>query len=104
MNPFPRKPSAQTCLVLETLAGAGADQLYGLEIAARTKLKSGTLYPILARLSDRGLVEGEWLEPERPGRPPRHAYRLSAAGRKAVADLSKPSGNSSNVDFVGQTA
>jgi DNA-binding PadR family transcriptional regulator len=104
MNPFPRKPSAQTCLVLEALAASGARQLYGLEIAARTQLKSGTLYPILARLSDRGLVEGEWLEPERPGRPPRHAYRLSAAGRKVVADLSKPGGNASNIGFVEQTA
>lgn len=102
MNPFPRKPSAQTCLVLEALAGAGADPLYGLEIAARTKLKSGTLYPILARLSDRGVVEGEWLEPERPGRPPRHAYRLSAAGRMAVEELRNRGERSISLELAGQ--
>lgn len=104
MNPFPRKPSAQTCLVLEALAGAGADPLYGLEIAARTKLKSGTLYPILARLSDRGLVEGEWLEPERPGRPPRHVYRLSNSGRKAVEALRRGAERPGDLRFAGQPA
>jgi PadR family transcriptional regulator, regulatory protein PadR len=104
MSPFPRKPSAQTCLVLEALAGAGPDPLYGLEIAARTKLKSGTLYPILARLSDRGLVEGEWLEPERPGRPPRQVYRLSSSGRKAVEALRRGVERPGDLRFAGQPA
>jgi DNA-binding PadR family transcriptional regulator len=32
------------------------------------------------RLSDQGLLESRWQEPERPGLPPRHAYRLTASG------------------------
>jgi PadR family transcriptional regulator PadR len=45
-----------------------------------TGLLSGTLYPLLMRMTDQGLVESEWLEPAQPGRPPRHAYRLSTKG------------------------
>jgi PadR family transcriptional regulator PadR len=63
---------------------SSADWRYGLEIAAVTGLKSGSLYPILMRLDERGLLESRWLEPERPGRPPRHAYRLTGAGRAAL--------------------
>lgn len=45
-----------------------------------TGLSSGTLYPLLMRMTDQGLVEAEWREPAQPGRPARHAYRLTAAG------------------------
>jgi len=53
---------------------------YGYELSKKTGLKSGTLYPLLIRLSDQGLLESRWQEPERPGIPPRHAYRLTANG------------------------
>jgi PadR family transcriptional regulator, regulatory protein PadR len=52
----------------------------------RPVLKSGSLYPILIRLADRGLLETSW-EPGRGGRPPRHLYRLSPAGREYAAAL-----------------
>ena len=89
-----RHPSAQTLAVLSTLADARRQWRYGLELAAATGLKSGSLYPILARLDERGLVESKWLEPEKPGRPPRHAYRITAAGRAALseAQLQQPRG------------
>ena len=45
-----------------------------------TGLRSGTLYPLLIRLEAQGLLEAEWQPPAAPGRPPRHAYRLTAAG------------------------
>jgi DNA-binding PadR family transcriptional regulator len=32
------------------------------------------------RLSDQGLLEAEWREPEKPGKPPRHVYRLTPNG------------------------
>lgn len=54
-----------------------------------TGLQSGTLYPLLMRMTEQGLVEAEWREPERPGRPPRHAYRLTAAG-VALAHATAP--------------
>lgn len=84
-----RRFSPQTVAVLAALDDAGAGWRYGLELAAATGLKSGSLYPILLRLAERGLLESRWQEPERPGRPPRHAYRLSAAGRAAFRDASR---------------
>jgi DNA-binding PadR family transcriptional regulator len=68
--------------VLEALAGG--EWLYGLELSNRTKLKSGSLYPILIRLSERGLLESCWIEPSVKGRPARHAYRILAEGRQAL--------------------
>jgi DNA-binding PadR family transcriptional regulator len=84
-----RRHSAQALAVLDALAEAGRQWRYGLEIAAATKLKSGSLYPILARLDERGLVESKWLAPEKPGRPARHAYRITAAGRAALVEAQR---------------
>lgn len=81
----PRKLSSQALSVLSVLGNRPGDWLYGLELAKLTGLKSGTLYPILIRLADRALLESRWLEPSEPGRPPRHAYRISAAGLEALA-------------------
>ena len=72
--------SAQTLLVLTALSGAPADWRHGYDLARQTGLKSGTLYPILIRLADRGLVEACWEEGRPAGRPPRHLYRLSSEG------------------------
>jgi DNA-binding PadR family transcriptional regulator len=89
----PHRFSPQTIAVLTVLA---CDEWrYGLEIAAATRLKSGSLYPILSRLEERGLVEGQWLAPQSPGRPARHAYRLALAGRAildSIASLSVADG------------
>jgi PadR family transcriptional regulator PadR len=84
MPAAPRRLSPQTLDVLTALESAGAAWLYGLEIAAATGLRSGSLYPILARLADHGLLDDRWVESEAPGRPPRHAYRLNGAGRAAL--------------------
>lgn len=51
---------------------------HGYDLARETDLKSGTLYPLLIRLSEHGLLESEW-QAERGGAP-RHAYRLTPAG------------------------
>ena len=85
-----RRPSPQTLAVLGALAEAGDGWRYGLELSAATGLKSGSLYPILVRIAERGLAESRWLEPEQPGRPPRHAYRLTAEGRRALKDADRP--------------
>lgn len=85
-----RKPSPQTLAILSALADA--DWLYGLELAERTGLKSGSLYPILIRLDERGLVESRWIEAAAPGRPPRHAYRILPAGRHALAEAAAAPG------------
>ena len=54
---------------------------HGYDLLQETSLKSGTLYPLLMRLADDGLLESEWRPPVPPARAPRHAYRLSPSGR-----------------------
>jgi PadR family transcriptional regulator len=72
--------SAQTLSVLAALCDQPSEWQHGYALAKQTGLKSGTLYPILIRLSDRGLVEARWQDEPQPGRPRRHLYRLTAAG------------------------
>ena len=70
--------SPQTLAVLAALAEN--DWHHGYDLSTRTGLKSGTLYPILVRLADRGLVEARWEQEQPAGRPRRHLYRLTAQG------------------------
>jgi DNA-binding PadR family transcriptional regulator len=67
-------------LVLAALSAEPADWRHGYDLARQTGLKSGTLYPILVRLADRGLVEAHWEDGRPAGRPPRHLYRLTGGG------------------------
>jgi PadR family transcriptional regulator PadR len=50
-------------------------------------LKEGTIYPILARLYEDGMVRSEWVESDQG--PPRKYYALTPAGRKLYAELRK---------------
>jgi DNA-binding PadR family transcriptional regulator len=54
---------------------------YGYDLMKVAALSSGTLYPLLARLSQDGWLESRWEESELPGKPPRQLYRLTATGR-----------------------
>jgi PadR family transcriptional regulator, regulatory protein PadR len=81
-----RPPSPQTINVLQSLAADSARWRYGYDLATEVHLKSGSLYPILIRLADRGLLETSW-EPGQGSRPPRHMYRLTMAGREFAAAL-----------------
>jgi DNA-binding MarR family transcriptional regulator len=77
--------SPQTLSVLAALYEQPAQWQHGYALASETGLKSGTLYPILIRLADRGLVEACWQEEPVPGRPRRHLYRLTADGLARAA-------------------
>jgi PadR family transcriptional regulator len=81
-----RPASPQAVNVLRALAADPARWRYGYDLATEVHLKSGSLYPILVRLADRGLLETSW-EPSVDSRPPRHLYRLTGAGRDFVAAL-----------------
>src|ERR1051325_11279345 len=81
-----RPPSTQTINVLRALAADPSRWRYGYDRATEVHLKSGSLYPILVRLADRGLLEATW-EPGPEGRPPRHLYRLTGACREYLAGL-----------------
>ena len=90
--------SPQTRTVLSVLLQQAQAWRYGYDLSKETGLKSGTLYPLLIRLSDQGLLEAEWRQPLQPGRPPRHAYRLTEAGaalaRQRAAEAARPVDNS----------
>ena len=82
-------------LLLEALAAQPQQWRHGYDLMKETGLSSGTLYPLLIRITDQGLIEAEWREPAQPGRPARHAYRLTQAGlalaREAVNPRLRPS-------------
>jgi PadR family transcriptional regulator, regulatory protein PadR len=85
--------SAQTLAVLAALSNASRQWHHGYALAKQTHLKSGTLYPILIRLAERGLVEACWEDEPEPGRPRRHQYRLTTGGLQvataALADAER---------------
>ena len=67
-------------LLVATFADRASQWRHGYELMKETGLMSGTLYPLLMRMTEQGLVEAEWRDPAQPGRPARHVYRLTAAG------------------------
>jgi PadR family transcriptional regulator, regulatory protein PadR len=72
--------SPQTLVVLAALLQAPSEWRYGYDLSQETGLKSGTLYPILARLAERKWLDTRWEHAEENGKP-RHMYRLSTEGR-----------------------
>src|SRR5271156_715890 len=75
-----RKLSDQTLVLLAALLQLPRKWRHGYDLSRDTGLKSGTLYPILMRLCERGLLESKWQESSEPGRPPRHMYKLTSVG------------------------
>jgi PadR family transcriptional regulator PadR len=75
-----RKLSDQALALLNVLLEQPRKWRHGYDLSRDTGLKSGTLYPILMRLCERGLLESKWEESSEPGRPPRHMYKLTSAG------------------------
>jgi DNA-binding PadR family transcriptional regulator len=59
---------------------------YGLELMKATKMPSGSLYPMLARLERAGWLRSrrEQIDPATEGRPPRRYYELSPEGLVAA--------------------
>ena len=78
--------SGQTSSVLTVLCARPQMWRHGYDIARETGVKSGTLYPILIRLADRGLLEASWEDEQPAGRPRRHLYRLTSEGLARVGE------------------
>ncbi len=93
---MPRRPdtSPQTLRLFRALLADPSQWRYGYDLSRETRLASGTLYPILIRLTDREFLETRWEPAEQPGRPPRHVYRLTGAGadyaRERLASAAEP--------------
>jgi DNA-binding PadR family transcriptional regulator len=86
-----RRLSPQTEKVLLALAGDASGWRHGYDLMLETGLKSGSLYPILMRLEDRGLLDAVWESDPQRGRPARHLYRLTSNGRAFAATATKSS-------------
>ena len=82
-----KKGSAEL-LILSLLEG---QPRHGYDLAKMIEMRSGgalsfhvtTLYPLLSRLEERGLVTGKWME--KPEQRRRRYYSLTALGRKTLA-------------------
>jgi DNA-binding PadR family transcriptional regulator len=65
---------------------------HGFDIIDATGFPSGTVYPILRRLEDAGLLRSTW-EPVTTARteqrPPRRYYQVTAAGAAVLRDALK---------------
>ena len=98
--------SAQTLAVLADLCATPSQWRHGYGIARDTGLKSGTLYPVLIRLADRGMVEARWEDEQPAGRPRRHLYRLTPEGlavaRAALAQAPPVAGSRASARVRGR--
>lgn len=86
----------QSLRVLKLFSEDPAASRAGADIMRATGLASGTLYPILLRFENYGLLESTWemQAPAALGRPRRRLYSITLDGRafahKALAELSAP--------------
>ena len=81
-----RRPSPQTVAVLQALTEDPDRWRHGYDLCTQLGIPAGSMYPILIRLADRGLLETSWETERVAGRPARHLYRLSGAGREFAAE------------------
>ena len=81
-----------TVTTLSVLHAIRDGVVYGFDILDATGLESGTVYPILSRLENEGLVRSTWESEARAhsdGRPARRYYAITPAGKTAVDAATK---------------
>lgn len=66
--------------VLRLFLGDPQERRTGYQVMAETGKPGGTVYPLLRRLEDEGLLEGEDEPSPYPRRPPRRSFKLTTAG------------------------
>jgi PadR family transcriptional regulator PadR len=73
-----------TLKVLARMLEEPSGEWYGFDLIDQTKIKSGTLYPILIRLEKAGWLESylEDVDPHVAGRPARRIYSLTGEGER----------------------
>ena len=84
-----RKGLLDLC-VLNFLGGReyyGYDLVQDLKHIDGLRMREGTVYPILARLEEDGLVKSR-VRPSTSG-PPRKYFKITAAGRRAVKEMNE---------------
>ena len=83
-----KKPRSLGLGTLSVLKAVRDKHAYGLEIMAATDQPSGTVYPALGRLEERGFVTAHWESnstARKEARPRRRYYRITANGSKELA-------------------
>jgi DNA-binding PadR family transcriptional regulator len=70
--------------VLQALAEDPDRWRYGYDLCTQLGVQAGSMYPILIRLADRGLLETSW---DTEHVPARHLYRLTGTGRAYVTSI-----------------
>jgi PadR family transcriptional regulator, regulatory protein PadR len=82
----PPRVTRQMLQVLAAMLERPSEEFYGMELIGKTGLKSGTLYPVLARLERTNWLTSNWetTDPKAAGRPRRRFYRLTAEGEPAA--------------------
>lgn len=87
----------QSLRVLKLFSDNVGGWLAGSDVMKAARLSSGTLYPILLRFEQAGLLESQWEEgePRDLGRPRRRLYTITSRGaavaRSALSELMAPS-------------
>ena len=81
-----RKGILEYCILSILSRGDGyAPQIIGELKEAQMIVVEGTLYPILTRLKNQGILTYRWVES--PQGPPRKYYSLTHEGKEALAQL-----------------
>ena len=89
-NERPPQLTRQTMVILSILMES-TEPIAGSEIAGRSRLASGTLYPILMRLEQAGWIRSEWEEKEGASgaKPRRRLYRVTGLGVQSARKEAK---------------
>lgn len=83
------KRGAAELLILSLLEarprhGYDLSKLIEVRSSGQLKFHIDSLYPLLYRLEERGWIKGTWVE--KPGERRRRIYKLTADGRRVLAD------------------
>ena len=78
----------QSLKVLQVFMEKPRDAFSGADIRRKTQLISGTLYPILLRFEDAGILTSKWEEadPRELGRPRKRLYTITGDGINVASD------------------
>jgi DNA-binding PadR family transcriptional regulator len=80
------KIAGRTMELLLFLCNTPNKEFSGSNMSKDLGIASGTLYPLLVKLEDAGLVVSRWEngDPQELGRPRRRYYKITGEGAKAI--------------------
>lgn len=91
----PPRPTRNVLQVYAAMLQDATERHYALELSKSAKISIGTIYAVMARLEESGVVTSqiEEVSPSLAGRPPRRYYTFTADGlreaRHALTELQR---------------